>query len=104
MLASFLHSNKGCVLKIVMETVKVFFNEIAAYTHHHPVGTCQMGVDDNSVVSPELNVYGVANLFVSDASIIPNITTGPTNAAVLAIAEKSAYLLLKQSPLSPIHL
>ena len=83
---------------------KRFFNEIAAYTHHHPVGTCQMGVDDNSVVSPELNVYGVANLFVSDASIIPNITTGPTNAAVVAIAEKSADLLLKQSPLSPIHL
>ena len=82
---------------------KRLFNELAAYTHHHPVGTCQMGVQDNSVVSPELDVYGVTNLFVADASIIPRITTGPTNAAVVAIAEKASDLLLNKPSLNPIQ-
>ncbi|HTW27150.1 MAG TPA: GMC oxidoreductase [Acetobacteraceae bacterium] len=55
----------------------------AARTHHHPVGTCAMG----AVVDADLRVQGLENLFVVDASVIPRITTGPVNAAVVAIAE-----------------
>ncbi len=59
----------------------------AAMTHHHPVGTCRMGSDPESVVDESLQVRGLANLYVVDASVIPKITTGPINAAVVAIAE-----------------
>ncbi len=55
----------------------------AAMTHHHPVGTCALG----RVVDADLRVHGLDNLFVVDASVIPRITSGPVNAAVVAIAE-----------------
>lgn len=64
----------------------------AAITHHHPVGTCRMGADDNSVVDPQLRVRGVDNLYVVDASVFPAITTGPVHAAVIAVAESFAEL------------
>jgi len=59
----------------------------AVMTHHHPVGTCRMGLDDGSAVDGELRLRGFDNVFVVDASVIPSITTGPINAAVVAIAE-----------------
>ncbi|MGK9170187.1 GMC family oxidoreductase N-terminal domain-containing protein [Inquilinus limosus] len=55
----------------------------AAMTHHHPVGTCSLG----PVVDGSLRVCGIDNLFVVDASVIPSVTSGPINAAVIAIAE-----------------
>ncbi|MGO4722295.1 MULTISPECIES: GMC family oxidoreductase [unclassified Inquilinus] len=55
----------------------------AAMTHHHPVGTCSLG----PVVDGDLRVRGIDGLFVVDASVIPSITAGPVNAAVVAIAE-----------------
>ncbi|MGK9235575.1 GMC family oxidoreductase N-terminal domain-containing protein [Inquilinus limosus] len=55
----------------------------AAMTHHHPVGTCSLG----PVVDGSLRVRGIDGLFVVDASVIPSITSGPINAAVIAIAE-----------------
>lgn len=58
----------------------------AAMTHHHPVGTCSLG----SVVDSSLAVRGIGGLFVVDASVIPSITSGPVNAAVIAIAESWA--------------
>ena len=64
------------------------FLQRAATTHNHPVGTCRMDRDpDVGVVDGDLRVHGVRNLFVVDASVIPKITTGPVNAAVIAIAE-----------------
>ena len=72
---------------------KSVFNANAAWSHHHPVGTCSMGSDSNSVVSLDLTVNGVERLFVVDGSIIPQITAGPVNAAIVAIAEKAADLL-----------
>lgn len=75
----------------------------AAYTHHHPVGTCRMGVDTDAVVGPDLRVCGVAGLYVVDASIMPTITTGPTNAAIVAIAERASDLLRGRPALAPIH-
>lgn len=65
----------------------------AAYTHHHPCGTCRMGIDEEAVVGPDLAVHGVENLYVVDASVMPSITTGPINAAVIAIAERASDVI-----------
>lgn len=65
----------------------------AATTHHHPCGTCRMGRDERSVVDPRLNVRGAEGVSVVDASVMPEITSGPVNAAVVAIAERAAVLL-----------
>jgi choline dehydrogenase-like flavoprotein len=73
----------------------------AAGTHHHPVGTCRMGLGADAVVGADLAVRGIDGLHVVDASVIPAITTGPTNAAVIAIAERASDLLRGRAPLPP---
>ncbi|HEX9448474.1 MAG TPA: GMC oxidoreductase, partial [Dongiaceae bacterium] len=61
----------------------------------HPVGTARMGADPNAgaVVDERLRVHGIAGLRVIDASVMPTITSGNTNAPVLMIAEKGAAML-----------
>jgi choline dehydrogenase len=63
--------------------------EREVFSVFHPVGTCAIG----AVVDPELRVYGVENLRVVDASVMPSIVRGNTNAPTIMIAEKAADLI-----------
>jgi len=64
-------------------------------TYYHPTGTCKMGIGSDAVVDPELRVNGVRGLRIADASIMPNVVSGNTNAPAIMIGEKAADMVIQ---------
>jgi choline dehydrogenase len=65
-------------------------------TVFHPTSTCKMGIDAMAVVDPELRVRGVTGLRVADASVMPTVVSGNTNAATIMIGERCADLVRQE--------
>ena len=75
------------------EAVRAYVRK-TAITYHHQVGTCKMGTDAAAVVDPRLRVHGIEGLRVADASVMPMVTTGNTNAPSIMIGERAAEFLI----------
>lgn len=86
------HLANGATLNSMDSYVK--FVRENGRTSYHPVGTCAMGVGEESVVSPELKVHGIGNLRIADSSVMPEIVSSNTQAPTIAIAERAADLIL----------
>jgi choline dehydrogenase len=82
------HDNDAELAGVVRET---------GVSNHHPVGSCRMGTGTDAVVDPRLRVHGIERLRVADASIMPAIIAGNTNAPSIMIGEKAAAMILEDA-------
>jgi len=78
------------------QSLEAFLRQFG-YPNLHPVGTCRMGSDPSAVVDPQLKVNGLRALRVVDASVMPRVVAGNTNAPAIMIAEKASDMILKDA-------
>jgi len=83
--------------KAVSDADLAAFVKETGVTNHHPTSTCAMGTGTNTVVDPRLRVHGIEGLRVADASIMPSVVAGNTNAPSIMIGEKAAAMVLEDA-------
>lgn len=78
------------------------FSRATATTVYHPTSTCRMGSDPTAVVDQRLRLHGLERLRVVDASIMPTVISGNTNATAVMIGEKGADMILQDAASAPL--
>lgn len=98
-LEKFVEFEKSPGQEVIKDEDWLNFSRENGQTIYHPIGTCKMGEDERSVVDSSLKFRGISKLRIVDASIMPSIVSGNTQAAVMMIAEKASDMILSDAPM-----